>query len=55
MMEPRPVVPVVVAIPVSTGSAASSIFEGIEEEEEFLEARQPFIMGGILEVMEGRS
>lgn len=43
MMEPRPVVPV----------AISSIFEGPTNEE--AEQRQPFVMGGILEVMEGRS
>jgi hypothetical protein len=49
LMEPRPVVPVAVAV----SSAASSIFEGVGEDE--AEVRQPFVMGGILEVMEGRS
>ncbi len=49
LMEPRPVVPVAVAM-----SAASSIFDGMTDEEE-MEQRQPFVMGGILEVMEGRS
>lgn len=44
MMEPRPVVPVAVA-------TSSDIFDGEEE----VEQRQPFVMGGILEVMEGRS
>ncbi len=48
-MEPRPVVPVAVAM-----SASSSIFDGVTDEEE-MEQRQPFVMGGILEVMEGRS
>jgi hypothetical protein len=48
MMEPRPVVPVAVA-----SSSSSSIFESAIEEE--VEQRQPFIMGGILEVLEGRS
>ncbi len=49
LMEPRPVVPVAVAM-----SASSSIFDGVTDEEE-MEQRQPFVMGGILEVMEGRS
>lgn len=52
-MEPRPVVPV--AIAVSVASAASSIFDGVTDEEVEVERREPFIMGGILEVMEGRS
>jgi hypothetical protein len=49
LMEPRPVVPVAVAAPVGTGS----ILEASLEAE--VEQRQPFVMGGILEVMEGRS
>ncbi len=49
MMEPRPVVPVAVASVVGTGS----ILEGPSDIE--VEQRQPFVMGGILEVMEGRS
>lgn len=48
LMEPRPVVPVAVA-----AAPSSSIFDGPTEEE--IEQRQPFVMGGILEVMEGRS
>lgn len=50
MMEPRPVVPVAIAAVVG---AAGSIFEGSLEAE--VEQRQPFVMGGIVEVMEGRS
>lgn len=49
LMEPRPVIPVAVAM-----SASSSIFDGMTDEEE-MEQRQPFIMGGIFEVMEGTS
>jgi hypothetical protein len=45
LMEPRPVVPVAVA--------AGDIFDGPVDDE--AEQRQPFVMGGILEVMEGRS
>ncbi len=48
LMEPRPIVAVPVAI-----AASSSIFDGPTEED--AEQRQPFVMGGILEVMEGRS
>lgn len=48
LMEPRPVVPVAIAM-----SANSSIFDGVTDDE--AEQRQPFVMGGILEVMEGRS
>jgi hypothetical protein len=47
LMEPRPIVPVAVVVP------GSRIFDGPTEEES--EQRQPFVMGGILEVMEGRS
>lgn len=53
LMEPRPIVPV--AVTVSVASAVSSIFDGVTEEEVEVERRQPFVMGGILEVMEGRS
>lgn len=42
-MEPRPVV----EVPISVGT--SHIFDGTEYEED----KQPFFMGGILEVMEG--
>lgn len=45
MMEPRPVVPVAIA-----ASARTSIFDDAE-----VESRQPFVMGGIVEVMEGSS
>jgi hypothetical protein len=43
LMEPRPVL----EVPVSVGT--SYIFDGTEREEE----KQPFFMGGIIEVMEG--
>lgn len=45
MMEPRPVI----EVPVSVGT--SHIFDGTSFEEE----KQPFVMGGILEVMEEES
>jgi hypothetical protein len=43
LMEPRPVL----EVPVSVGT--SCVFDGTEREEE----KQPFFMGGIIEVMEG--
>ena len=43
LMEPRPVL----QVPVSVGT--NHIFDGSDYEEE----KQPFFMGGILEVMEG--
>jgi hypothetical protein len=43
LMEPRPVL----EVPVSVGTGY--IFDGTEREEE----KQPFFMGGIIEVMEG--
>jgi len=43
LMEPRPVL----EVPVSVGT--SHIFDGTLFEEE----KQPFVMGGIMEVMEG--
>jgi hypothetical protein len=53
LMEPRPVVPVAIATSIS-GSSNSTIFnDGSDDEPE--EHRQPFVMGGILEVMEGIS
>jgi len=48
-MEPRPVVPVAIAT-----SASSNIFDGASDDE-VEQHRQPFVMGGILEVMEGIS
>ena len=49
LMEPRPVVPVAIAT-----SASSNIFDGASDDE-VEQHRQPFVMGGILEVMEGIS
>lgn len=49
LMEPRPVVPVAVAVP----PVAGSIFDGPVQVE--AEQRQPFVMSGILEVIAGTS
>lgn len=48
LMEPRPVVPVAVFVPL----AAGTFFDGHTEDE--AEQRQPFVMSSISEVMEGK-